>query len=260
MKKLWQAVARHPQIRRETHKIHPFPLNSVLHPKSINLFFYSQLEYRRIQLDQCSRLLKNSTFEQLSHLSQDSHQGSLCYYERKQWIKSMITLIRSAIYTETVIEWCLHNTFFHTYSHSCMNPEVPFVNYSASFVHTVPIYSISHHLCDLRKKPHVILIQLNHYKQRYPNLCCRKQIWLLLASAFQTHDICCHCLINSYVVDFYESQSSFNAFNVFKNTAYLYVLAFSTTEYDLVFRCPTFFSVYSALANRWAALCKTQGQ
>lgn len=133
-------------------------------------------------------------------------QGSLCYYERKQWIKSMIMLIKSAIYTETVIEWCLHNTFSHTYSHSCMNPEIPFFNYSSLFVHTVPIYSVSHHLRDLRKEPHVILIQLNHYKQRYSNLCCRKQIWLLLASAFQTRDIHCRCLINSYVVEFYEPE------------------------------------------------------
>lgn len=35
---------------------------------------------------------------------------------------------------------------------------------------------------------------------------------------------------------------------------YLYILAFSTTDYDLVFICPTFL-VYSALANHWSAFC-----
>lgn len=34
---------------------------------------------------------------------------------------------------------------------------------------------------------------------------------------------------------------------------YVYILGLSTTDYDLVFRCPTL--VHSALANHWSAFC-----
>lgn len=77
----------------------------------------------------------------------------------------MTLLMKSALYTKMGTERCLHNTC--TYSHSCMDPKIPFFNYSLTYLLIQSlVYSISHCLCDLGKKSNVILTQLNHYQKK----------------------------------------------------------------------------------------------
>lgn len=125
-------------------------------------------------LDYFKTLHFNNCYKYLKDALQSYKAVGLCYYEREQRMKSIIMLIKSAIYTKTGTECCLHNT--HTYSHSCVDPEIPFLN--CSFLYLLiqsVVYSVSHCLCDLGKKPHAILIQLNHYKKRYSYCRCKNK-------------------------------------------------------------------------------------
>lgn len=149
-------------------------------------------------LDYFRTLHFNNRRKYLKDAPQSHKAVGLCYYEREQRIKSMILLMRSEIYTKTGIEWCFHNP--HIHSHSCMDPKNPLFNYSLPYLLIQSlVYYIFHCLCDLGKKSHVTLIQLNHYKIKILILALQKQICFLLAFnkkiTFYTCDTHCHCLM-----------------------------------------------------------------